>query len=96
MHYVAGHSSIDFEKSKPEYQAELQDLINSGIVSRNNFGDIHIWFKREILRIGVRDIFHHISLGSVVREISNLADVILDEVFRYVFDDVGGKMLTTL
>ena len=69
-------------QASPEWQQRwTQETLRERFDAVPSFGELSSamrqFYRKEILRIGVRDIFVHASVESVTRELANLADAML-------------------
>ncbi len=84
LHYVGNHSSLNQEKTYQEYKSDLEGPLAKHQDWDFTLKNLKIYHSRELLRISIRDLYHRVTLGSVVTEISNLSDVIIQSVYKLV------------
>ena len=76
---------VNRERNQSEMQAELEPMLVGADTARRR--EVLRWFRRrEILRIGTRDICLGVSLEAITREISALARASLNTALRAAFD----------
>jgi [glutamine synthetase] adenylyltransferase / [glutamine synthetase]-adenylyl-L-tyrosine phosphorylase len=79
-------------KSAEDLKAELGQQINAFEKSLAKFNAVRRFQRRELLRIGVRDLLGEAPLETTVRELSALADTVASVVYSIVVANVAGKL----
>lgn len=85
IHYISNHSSLQLEKFLPDYLEEGPKNIGSGLSIEETVHQIRLYYHREILRIGIRDIYLKQPLENITREISDLATATIQLIALQVF-----------
>lgn len=78
-------------KSRQEYSDDLKKQVALFEKHESQINAIRRTYRREILRIGVRDILELDSFESIVREISDLADAISATVLEVAMNETIAK-----
>lgn len=84
---------IDTAKEKSALGRELSAELRarSSALSPQSLGVVRRFKRRELLRIGVRDLMARASLEETTLEVSNLADVCVSEIYRMAWADLVQK-----
>jgi len=75
--YVTDPALVGVTRSRKQLKAELEQLTATAANHSERLGLTRVFRRREILRIGTRDICLHAELSEVCRDLSNLADTLL-------------------
>ena len=96
--YISTEEYLQINKNADIYQNELLSFIKNQQSKKNGldlYNSIRQYKNREIIRIGLRDIFLHIPLKRIVKELSDLADVIIKEIYSSVLKEYNQQELGT-
>ncbi|MBM3880223.1 MAG: bifunctional [glutamate--ammonia ligase]-adenylyl-L-tyrosine phosphorylase/[glutamate--ammonia-ligase] adenylyltransferase [Verrucomicrobia bacterium] len=76
---------------RQEVDAWLEPLMRQRELDRA-FGKLRLFKQRQMLRIAARDLAQLAAVGEITRELSDLAEVCLQSVFRLVGHDLGERL----
>jgi len=82
---------LSITKTHNDFVGELEKQIEPFDKRENQFNVIRRFYRREILRIGLRDLLAQESFEIIVGEISDLAEAISAVVFNITVDDIIAK-----
>jgi len=82
--------TIDKLKSKHEYKREISSLLSYATLS-SKLNALRRYKRREILRIGVRDIFGVASFEETVQSLSDLAEAIIETCLNLAIEHLKKK-----
>jgi len=85
---VANSGSLYRVLAAEEYETRLFDFLRTGDPGVHLARDLARFRRRQLLRILVRDILSIATLSDITEEISNLADAILDVVYRRIREEL--------
>jgi glutamate-ammonia-ligase adenylyltransferase len=87
---ILAKGALDAPKDKAMLARELNDTLSaqSSVLSPQSLSCIRRFKRRELLRIGVRDLMNRASLEETTLEVSNLADVCVNAIYRLALDDL--------
>lgn len=94
--YISSENTLFYTKTKTQFAQEMEGYVE-GIRNPELLMDrMRQYRNREVLRIGLRDIYLGVDLVSVVKEISDLTDTLFERTFRLVFDTVNKSELVNM
>ena len=70
-----------------DYREELESILRHDVQAKRRLDALKRFQRREILRIGGRDLLDRETLHSATEQLSNLADIITEGVLRTVLDE---------
>lgn len=77
LFWVLDKNVIELKKSSTDFHNELQSSISAFISIDKKIGAIKRYYRHQILRIGIRDMFINAGLENVTSELSGLADSVI-------------------
>jgi len=87
--YLSQEDTLFVNKSRDYFKRELEALFKNVKNFEKKMDIIRKYQKREMLRLGLRDIYSAARFERTVREISNLADTIVREIYRELILEEG-------
>lgn len=90
LDWMASPGLIHSIRKRETLVEELRE-ISDGNTSEEWRKSLRLFRKREILRIGTRDICLSVPLPDIVTELSNLAEAIVEETCRRLWSEAGHK-----
>jgi [glutamine synthetase] adenylyltransferase / [glutamine synthetase]-adenylyl-L-tyrosine phosphorylase len=78
-------------RTKEEMARDLMDWLERGISLDDRFRMLRRFQKREMVRIGLRDLTRQGDLIETTEDLSNLADVCLTGAYEVGFQDLAGR-----
>ena len=78
-------------RSKEEMALDLADLLEHGTSLDDRFRMLRHFRKREMVRIGLRDLTRQADLVETTEDLSNLADVCLASAYEVGFQELVGR-----
>jgi [glutamine synthetase] adenylyltransferase / [glutamine synthetase]-adenylyl-L-tyrosine phosphorylase len=82
---------LSISRSRDDFIKDLEKQIDLFGKRTAQYNAIRRFYRREILRIGVRDILSLVSFDIIVSEISDLAEAISTVILRMVVEDTAVK-----
>ncbi len=89
FHFLIAPQTLEKPREKAWLAAELTRLLLPMRVPAQKYDAIRRFRRREMLRIGARDLIGRATVEETTRELSNLADVCLQAVFEVALEVVG-------
>ncbi|MSR64871.1 MAG: bifunctional [glutamate--ammonia ligase]-adenylyl-L-tyrosine phosphorylase/[glutamate--ammonia-ligase] adenylyltransferase [Verrucomicrobiae bacterium] len=86
--WLSAKGTLDKPKEKPALARELKVCLEPRTENREPRTEVRRFKRRELLRIGVRDLMNLASLEETTLEVSNLADVCVSQIHRLAYDDL--------
>lgn len=96
IHYFSNEDILFENKNYEHFSSELNKIIMESANTNDTLDLIRKYRNREIIRIGLRDIYLNISLEKIVKEISDLADVIITAVYNIVLKSKNSEELSDI
>lgn len=78
-------------RSKEEMLRDLTDWLEQGLSLEDRCRILRRFRKREMVRIGLRDLMRQADLVETTEELSNLADVCLQGAYEVCFQELAGR-----
>ncbi len=79
FYWVFGLQVLEDSKAKADFRKELSDALRVVKTKAAQFDVLRIFKRKEILRIGVRDLVQAASVEETLRDVSNLADILIEK-----------------
>lgn len=79
---------LRLSKTRDEMEQELGDMVNLFTTRNSRLNAMRRFKRREMLRIGLRDLMNVADVETSTRELSYLADVCLDMACRLCFEEL--------
>ena len=95
FHFLIAPATLSAPRPKHWLAAELDRLLMPVRLARHKYDVIRHFRRREMLRIGVRDLAGMAPVEETTLELSNLADVCLQAVYAIAFDKLCREFKTT-
>lgn len=89
--WVTNSDVLSITKTCDDFVGDLKKQIEPFDKRENQFNAIRRFYRREILRIGLRDLLAQESFEITVGEISDLAEAIAAVVYNIITDDVSAR-----
>src|SRR5262249_35030482 len=90
--WLLSNGALDAPKEKSTLTRELVALLaestRDSALRAQHLSILRRFKRRELLRIGVRDLMNLASLEETTLEVSNLADVCVNQIYRLAYDDL--------
>jgi glutamate-ammonia-ligase adenylyltransferase len=86
--WLCEEAELDRARTVEELRDELRDQLKAFPDFRAQCQSLRRFRRREILRIGVREIYRHASVASVTEDLSNLADAALEAALEIAAPDL--------
>ncbi|MFQ5597145.1 MAG: hypothetical protein ACE5GK_03760 [Nitrospiria bacterium] len=81
FYWIFNPKRLEQSKRKNDYRQELVAACRLLQTKQNQLDMLRIFKRKEILRIGVRDLLGITDVNETVRELSSLADVLIDRAY---------------
>ncbi len=94
FHFLIAPATLKAPRSKAWLTAELNRLLLPERQAKNKYDVIRHFRRREMLRIGVRDLTDLAPVEETTLELSNLADVCLQAVYAIAFEKLCREFKT--
>ena len=94
FHFLIAPATLRAPRSKASLTAELARLLLPERQAQNKYDVIRHFRRREMLRIGVRDLTGLAPVEETTLELSNLADVCLQAVYAIAFEKLCREFKT--
>jgi glutamate-ammonia-ligase adenylyltransferase len=78
-------------RTEEEMAHDLTDWLEHGVSLEDRFRMLRRFRKREMVRIGLRDLTHQGDLVETTEDLSNLADVCLSGAFEVCFQELSAR-----
>ena len=91
FYWVLDKNIIESKKNSVDFENEIKNTIEVFTTVEKKIDAIKRYFRRNILRVGVRDLFLNISLVDITGELSSLADSIIKIVTELTISDLKFK-----
>jgi glutamate-ammonia-ligase adenylyltransferase len=91
LHFLIAPATMESPRSRPWMDAELRRLLMVTRLPREAYNIIRRFRRREMLRIGTRDLMGRATVEQTTMELSNLADVCIQAVFETAVNDLAGQ-----
>lgn len=82
MTWLWVESEIDPAWSRPDLLAELRNYMKGFSSTASRRDAMRKFYRRDILRIGARDVFAHRPVAEITEDLANLADAMLQVAFE--------------
>ncbi|MYD31345.1 MAG: hypothetical protein F4142_10430 [Nitrospira sp. SB0675_bin_23] len=69
-------------------QTVLDETLHLMHTSERKFNALRLFHRREMLRIGARDLFHVASVAETVQSLSRLAEIVIHAAYRLVHEEL--------
>lgn len=89
--WLIARETLESFKSYRSYRDELEAHISPFTGRRRRLNSIKRYRRRELLRIGTRDLLGLAAVEEVTAELSFLADAVIGAVTRLAYDEEAGK-----
>ncbi|HOK41894.1 MAG TPA: hypothetical protein PLD27_12760 [bacterium] len=84
IYHISNEDILFTGKTYQHYFKELDDLLKNVNEFEEKIDIIRRFKNREIMRIGLRDIYLNIKLEKIVKEISELVDAIVNHIYNLI------------
>ena len=84
IQYIAEEHSLFMTKSWDHHAREIIECCEPGVSLENKMDRLRQYRNKEILRIGLRDVYLRVSLEQTVRELSTLTTALVHYVYLFV------------
>jgi glutamate-ammonia-ligase adenylyltransferase len=91
LDWLEGEGQLYTARTKEEMAADLMDWLEHGISLDDRFRMLRSFRKREMVRIGLRDLTRQGDLVETTEDLSNLADVCLAGAYEASFQELAGR-----
>ncbi len=81
FYWIFSPEGLRLPKGKSDYRKELRASLGLVKSQSSRLDMLRIFKRKEILRIGVRDLLREASVERTLRELSNLADVLIEQAY---------------
>ncbi len=82
FYWVFDNATLAKAKTKAALRKELRAALNLSKNKARHLDLLRIFKRKEILRIGVRDLIQIASVQDTLREVSNLADILIEQAHQ--------------
>ncbi len=90
--WLTASDVLKLEKTVDDYSEEVVHVIAPFRSFQKKIDSLKRFYRREILRIGTRDILGEADMSTATRELSALADVLIESTTKICFDNLGQKL----
>jgi [glutamine synthetase] adenylyltransferase / [glutamine synthetase]-adenylyl-L-tyrosine phosphorylase len=91
FYWIANPSHLLTKLSREEYSKTVSELTGRYRTFTSRLNALKSFKRKEILRTGMQDLLGVYSLPEITLQLSLLASVILDELFRLCYDEISSK-----
>jgi [glutamine synthetase] adenylyltransferase / [glutamine synthetase]-adenylyl-L-tyrosine phosphorylase len=91
VEWLAVEGKLYTTRTKDEMAHDLMDWLEQGISLEDRFRILRAFRKREMVRIGMRDLTRQGDLVEITEDLSNLADVCLAGAYEVSFQELTGR-----
>ena len=90
--WLLGDAHLENERSVTQLEWEAREAVAMAVSTDNKLNALRRLKRREMLRIGLRDLSGRSSLSQTVRELSDLADVCLRQVLAVHWQEMTARI----
>ena len=91
FYWVFDLATLKRPKTKAVLRKELTSALRVSKKKERRLDILRIFKRKEMLRIGVRDLIHIAVVQETLREVSNLAEVLIEQAHRICERDLRRK-----